>query len=91
MKNILTSIPISGFKDRIENQEKRIDQGVNSGQVTPKEAGKLETGEAKIEANREKALSDGKMTKKERRKLNHQENKQSRKIHRAKHNDSINK
>ena len=73
-------------QNRADNQEKRIDQGVNSGQLTSKEAGKLEAGEAKIEANRKEALSDGKMTAKEHRKLNRQENRQSKRIHRAKHN-----
>ena len=71
---------------RIDNQEKRIDQGVNSGQLTPAEAANLEAREAKIEANRQKALADGKMTPAERRKLNRQENRQSKKIARKKHN-----
>jgi hypothetical protein len=73
-------------QDRIDNQEKRIDQGVNSAQLTPTEAANLEAREAQIEKNRQKALADGKMTKAERRNLNRQENKQSRKIYRKKHN-----
>lgn len=73
-------------KNREENQQDRIAQGVQSGQLTPKEAANLEKGEAKIEKDREKALADGKMTLKEKRKLNHEENKESRKIHRKKHN-----
>ena len=76
---------------RVVHQEKRIDQGVNSGELTPKEAGRLEKGKAKIEANRNKALSDGKMTAKEHRRLNRQENRQSRKIYHAKHNAATNK
>lgn len=73
-------------KDRIENQQDRIGQGIQSGQLTPKEAIRLEKGEQRIETNRQKALADGKMTRKERFKLNRQENKESRKIFRAKHN-----
>jgi len=73
-------------QNRIDKQEKRIDQGVNSDQLTPKEAANLEAREAKIEKDRQKALADGKMTKAERNKLNRQENKQSRKIYRKNHN-----
>lgn len=73
-------------QQRVDSQEKRIDQGVDSGQLTPKEAGTLESKEAQIEKNRETALSDGKMTREERRKLNRQENRQSRRIKHKKHN-----
>ncbi len=73
-------------KDREENQEDRIAQGIKSGELTAKEAGDLEKGEAKIERDREKALADGKMTPKEKRKLNREENKESKKIYNKKHN-----
>ena len=73
-------------KEREENQQDRIAQGVKSGELTGKEAARLEKGEAKIEKDREKALADGKLTPKEKRKLNREENKESRKIHRKKHN-----
>ena len=73
-------------KAREENQEARIAQGVESGQLTAGETKRLERGEAKIEKDREKALSDGKMTPKERRKLNREENRESKKIYHAKHN-----
>ena len=73
-------------KAREENQAKRIDQGVASGELTAKETEHLEKGEAKIEAVREEALSDGKMSRHEKKKLNHMENRQSKRIHHAKHN-----
>ena len=73
-------------KDREENQQDRIAQGIKSGELTPKEATNLEKGEAKIEKDRQKALADGKMTRKERKKLNKEENKESKKIFRKKHN-----
>ncbi len=72
--------------NREENQQDRIAQGIKSGQLTPGEAAKLEKGEQRIEANREKALADGKMTPREKAKLNRQENKESKKIYRKKHN-----
>lgn len=67
------------------NQEKRIDQGIKSGALTSKEAGKLEKREAKIESDKIAAKADGKVTKAERRKLNREENHASRAIHRQKH------
>lgn len=67
------------------NQEKRIDQGIKSGALTSKEAGKLEKREAKIESDKIAAKADGKVTKAERRKLNREEHHASRAIHRQKH------
>ena len=67
------------------NQEKRIDQGIKSGALTPQEAGKLEKREAKIESDKIAAKADGKVTKAERRKLNREEHHASRAIHRQKH------
>ncbi|MBL0121298.1 MAG: hypothetical protein IPP88_00725 [Betaproteobacteria bacterium] len=70
---------------RQANQAARIEQGKASGQLTDKEAARLEVGQAKVAAKEEKAKSDGVVTKKERAKLQHAENKQSRKIKRQKH------
>lgn len=71
---------------RQENQEKRIDQGVKSGALTAKEAGNLEKREAKLEADKQAAKADGKVTPAERRKLQHEANRDSRAIYRKKHN-----
>jgi hypothetical protein len=73
-------------KDREQNQQERIDKGVENGKLTATEVHKLDKGEAKIESNRQKALADGKLTHKEKRKLNHQENRESKKIFKLKHN-----
>ena len=83
----MTPLAFAGeVKEREENQQDRIAQGIKSGELTPREAANLEKGEAKIEKDREAALADGKMTPKEKRKLNHEENKESRKIYKKKHN-----
>ena len=82
----LTAWAEESIKGREENQQDRIAQGINSGQLTAPEAAKLERGEAKIEKDREKAWADGKMTPKEHRKLEREENKESKRIHAAKHN-----
>lgn len=66
------------------NQEKRIDQGVASGALTPKETAKLEKRETRIAADKAVAKSDGKVTKAERRKLKREENRASAAIKRQK-------
>lgn len=70
---------------REANQERRIDQGVQSGQLTPKEESRLEKGQEKVERMESKAKADGTVTKKERSALHHAQDKQSRRIHRQKH------
>lgn len=70
---------------REANQAARIDQGVASGALTSKEAARLDNGQARIANAEAKAKADGTVTKKERAKLTHMENKQSRHIKRQKH------
>jgi hypothetical protein len=70
---------------RQANQQKRIDQGVASGQLTPAEAARLEKREDKIAKDEAAAKADGKVTGAERRKLEREENQASRAIHRQKH------
>lgn len=70
---------------RQANQEKRIEQGVASGQLTPREAARLEKGEQRIENAEERAKADGTVTKQERTRLKHMENKESRAIRHEKH------
>ncbi len=74
------------IEQRQQNQEKRIQDGVKSGQITPVEAQKLEAKEAKIKQVEATALADGKLDKKEARHLNRMENRTSREIHRKRHN-----
>jgi hypothetical protein len=71
------------------NQQKRIDQGVASGQLTPKETARLEKREGKIAADEAAAKADGKVTKAERRKLRHEENRASQAIKRQKHDKQM--
>ena len=71
---------------RQANQQKRIDNGVKSGELTAQETKNLEKREAKIEADKQAAKADGTVTRAERRKLQHEENGASRAIYRKKHN-----
>jgi hypothetical protein len=70
---------------RQANQEKRIEQGVKSGELTKKETARLEKREGKLQADKEKAKADGVVTKKERAKLQHEANRDSKAIYRQKH------
>ncbi len=74
------------FKNREVRQQKRIEQGVKSGELTARETARLEQEQAKIEADREKALADGTLTGKEKARLTREQNRASRHIYRAKHN-----
>ncbi len=70
---------------RQANQQKRIDQGVASGQLTGKEAARLKKGQERVQKMEDKAKADGKVTPKERARLQKAENKQSRHIAKEKH------
>ena len=70
---------------RQERQETRIERGEKSGQPTPKEAARLEKGQAQVQKMENKATADGKVTKKERAKIEKAQDRQSKKIYREKH------
>ena len=80
-----TSTPL--IDKREANQEKRIEQGEKSGALTQGEAAHLEKREAKLQSDEAAAKSDGKVTKAERKKLRHEEDRDSQAIYRKKHND----
>ncbi|HZR47498.1 MAG TPA: hypothetical protein VFA47_12375 [Candidatus Manganitrophaceae bacterium] len=75
-----------GLDKREANQQKRIEQGEKSGQLTPKEAAKLERNESRLEKHEAMAKADGKVTPAERKRLNKEANRNSKQIHRKKHN-----
>jgi hypothetical protein len=75
-----------GIQKRMDNQEQRIDQGIQRGRLTPKEAGRLEAEEARIKQDELRMKSDGNLTPKERRRLNKEQDKSGRDIYRLKHN-----
>src|SRR2546423_14835151 len=70
---------------RQTNQERRIEQGEKSGALTPKEAARLEKGQARVQKMENKAVADGKVTAKERARIEKAQDRQSRKIYREKH------
>jgi hypothetical protein len=70
---------------REAKQQARIDQGVASGQLNQKEAARLENGQARVNQAEANAKADGKVTRREKYKLDHMQDKQSRHIKRQKH------
>ncbi len=73
---------------RKENQQDRIANGVNSGQLTAGETANLESKEAAIngETRADRAANGGKLTGAEKQQVNQQQNKLSNQIYNDKHN-----
>ena len=72
---------------RQENQDKRIDQGVKSGELTKKEAKRLEKGQATVQKKENKAMKDGEITNKEAGRIEKAQDKQSKRIYKQKHDN----
>ncbi|HPV83409.1 MAG TPA: hypothetical protein PK866_09800 [Nitrospira sp.] len=70
---------------RQANQERRIDQGISSGQLNEREANRLNNQQQHVNNMEDKAKSDGVVTKKERARINHAQDRTSRHIARQKH------
>jgi cytoskeletal protein RodZ len=70
---------------REANQAQRIQQGVASGQLTPRETARLQNEQARIQNAEAKAKADGTVTPKESARLERMQNKASRDIAREKH------
>lgn len=87
----LVALPVSAqtstprVDQRQANQEARIQQGVQSGQLTDREAARLEKGQDRVQAAEDRAKADGKVTKAERVKLDAKQDRQSRRIAKQKH------
>src|SRR5664279_6104515 len=79
------STAIPGFDQRLANQEQRIQQGLQSGSLTPREAARLEKGQERLRKMEEKAKADGRVTGRERARLTRAENLQSARIYRQTH------
>jgi hypothetical protein len=72
---------------RNDNQQQRIGEGVTTGALTARETAKLETKEASLHARTADMREDhgGRLTSKERARVNRQQNRLSRDIYRQKH------
>ena len=83
----------SKITQRQINQQKKIKQGVKSGQLTRGETRRLERQQARIQMTKQtdKAENGDKLTPKEKAHINRMQNHASRHIYRAKHNANVQK
>jgi len=82
---VLAQTNTPNIDQRQANQQQRIDQGVKSGELTNREAARLEKGQERVQKMEDKAKADGKVTAKERARIERAQNKQSRRIAHEKH------
>jgi len=83
---------VNQVNGREQNQQKRIANGVKSGQLTPGETRRLERGEQRLQNNEKKdmAKDNGHLTKQDQRQLNREANHMSKLIYKDKHNPKTN-
>ena len=78
--------PAASIEDRIENQQKRIAQGIKSGKLTKAEAKILRENLTRIKAERARLHRAGRLTKKERKRIEKLLNQNSSMIYKKKNN-----
>jgi hypothetical protein len=71
--------------DRNVNQQERIEQGLQSGQLNTREAGELERQETRIDLTEARDLKDGKLSPREQARINRMQNRTSANIAVQKH------
>lgn len=86
----VSALSMAGPRGEINRREyreqKRINRGIRSGELTRREADRLEEGLAKVKTDERFARMDGELSYRERVRLNRELNHESREIYRYKHN-----
>ena len=92
--NAVTGNPSSASSQRLQadvlrnaNQQQRIANGINNGTLTNKEAGHLESGQARINRNEANAAANGHVGATEQAHIQGRENHQSKRVYDKKHNE----
>ena len=76
------------IQQRKEKQQERIGKGVENGSLTPRETGRIERQESKLNKEIRRDRKDGGgLTNKEKAKINRQQNKLSKEIYNQKHDE----
>ena len=90
--NGITGNPESASSERMQNdvqrninQQKRIDQGIQSGSLSRRDVGQLERGQANVTRREARAGADGNINAREQRRIQQADNRQSRHIYHEKH------
>jgi WXXGXW repeat (2 copies) len=75
--------------ERRVNQQQRIGNGINSGQMTPGEAARAENRQQQInqQVHADRAANGGHLTQQEHQQVNREQNHASQQVHNEKHND----
>ncbi len=91
--NGVTGNPNSASSQRMQsdvqrnvNQQQRIQNGMDKGSLTSREAGSLERGQARVNGREANAAANGHVGAAEQRGIQRSENRQSRRVYRKKHN-----
>ena len=94
--NEVTGNPNSASSQRMQadvqrniNQDKRVEAGVQNGSLTNHEVAKLERGQARVEGKEARAGRDGHVSAGEQARVQHSENRQSRRIRNEKHDAQV--
>jgi hypothetical protein len=74
------------IKKREQREGNRINKGTQRGQLTTKERNRLLNQQGDIDLERRQAMADGKMTKRERQDIRHDQNRLSHDIYNKRHN-----
>ncbi len=82
--------PKPEVSQRVNHQQERIGQGIQSGQLTAGEASHLENKESALnkEIRQDRQANGGKLTPAEKKQINQQQNHLSKQIYKDKHNNS---
>lgn len=70
---------------RQANQQQRINQGVQSGELNAREAARLQRGQAHVQSIENRAKADGKITAQEAHRIERAQDRQSARIYTQKH------
>lgn len=81
-----TTVSAGEVRHRMNTQDRRIENGVENGELTPREANRLENQQENIADERARALEDGHMSRGERREIRQDQRAASHSIWRKKHN-----
>ena len=87
--NTPTPTPTATDIQRNVNQQQRIEDGLKSGQLNTREAGKLERGEAKVEKMEANAEKNGTVSAREQRRITAAQNRESKAIYNQKHDAQV--
>lgn len=89
---VFATLPLAAFAQtagtevqRNLNQQERIEQGLKSGQLTTREASRLEREESQLSKEQARAMKDGKLTDAEKARIQRDQNRVSQDIYRQKH------